>query len=728
MGNLCGGTSTTADTATTPGAAKKKAGTAGSAQAAQTNPTKPKSATRLSTVTVKSKGTGGGGNDKVAKKNGSRSSTIHSHIMKQHSLDVYQKYEELEVLGNGSMGHVAKVVIKKGYDGGSAYAATGGFSGTTTAKDADKAKAFLKAAGLTGSLDSASVTAVKKMAVGTGTASSGGATATTASSNGTANTQSESSSASAGDTGSGTGHGSVIHSTSQKCASCYALKSIILDRVSASFVEELKNEINILKQMDHPNIVKLHEVFSHKKQIYMILELCDGGDMYTRLPYTERESAYHTGKLLSAIKYMHDHGIVHRDLKFENIMFENKSATAEIKVIDFGLSKKFATNKLGVMREGVGTLYSMAPQVLQGVYNSQADMWSVGVITYMLLSSHRPFYNKKRKVMIDRIMRCDYTFNKEYWEPISDDAKDFIDRLLVLDPKVRYNAEKAQQHGWMRKEFKLEDRCDLTGSMVARTNTAMHQYKNNPGLKKLALNVIAHKSSTAEVINLRKAFGRFDTSNDGLISSEEFKIGLRENCTYNDESIRDMFDAIDVNQTGNIMYTEFIAATLEAQGQVDDDRVAEAFDRLDIDNTGSISKENIMEWLAGTDTTMEDVEEMIAKADVDNCGEVSFAEFLEMFRSEAAESSAQHGIAEEEDNDPTNKRGSITKAGASMLASISVRNSREFEEDDVSGIKTNSTGTVSSTNTSTDENLVGIDAVIPGGKFDTDRDESKESR
>lgn len=263
MGNLCGGTSTTADTATTPGAAKKKAGTAGSAQAAQTNPTKPKSATKLSTVTVKSKGTGSGGNDKVAKKNGSRSSTIHSHIMKQHSLDVYQKYEEQEVLGQGSMGHVAKVVIKKGYDGGSAYAATGGFSGTTTAKDADKAKSFLKAAGLTGSLDSVSVTAVKNAAVGTATAISGGAT--TASSSGTANTQSESSSASAGDTGSGTGHGSVIVSTSEKCASCYALKSIILDRVSVSFVEELKNEINILKQMDHPNIVKLHEVFSHKK-------------------------------------------------------------------------------------------------------------------------------------------------------------------------------------------------------------------------------------------------------------------------------------------------------------------------------------------------------------------------------------------------------------------------------------------------------------------------------
>jgi calcium-dependent protein kinase len=301
-------------------------------------------------------------------------------------------------------------------------------------------------------------------------------------------------------------------------------------------------------------------------------------------------------------------------------MFENKSSTAEIKVIDFGLSKKFATSRLGIMREGVGTLYSMAPQVLQGVYNSQADMWSVGVITFMLLSSHRPFYNKKRKIMIDRIMRCDYTFKKDYWKPISDDAKDFIDHLLVLDPKVRYDASKAQKHKWLHKQFKMEDRAP-TESVTGRVADNLLMYSNNLSLKKLALNVIAHRSSTAEIINLRKAFDQFDSGNDGVISSEEFKVAIQDKCSYSNDEIKELFNSIDINNNGQIMYTEFIAATLEAQGQLDEARIAEAFDRLDTDDTGFISKENIMEFLSDTDATMEDIEHMIQAADTDHCGQ-----------------------------------------------------------------------------------------------------------
>ena len=300
-------------------------------------------------------------------------------------------------------------------------------------------------------------------------------------------------------------------------------------------------------------------------------------------------------------------------------MFENKSDIAQIKVIDFGLSKKFASNKLGVMREGVGTLYSMAPQVLQGVYTSQADMWSVGVITYMLLSSHRPFYNKKRKIMIDRIMRCDYTFKKDYWLTISDEAKDFIDHLLVLDPKVRYNAAQAQKHEWMLKKFKTQQRLP-TESMTGRVADNIVMFKNNAQLKKLALNVIAHRSSTREILNLRRAFNKFDTSGDGVICSEEFAAALKDKCSYTDKEIKEMFDSIDVNKNGHIMYTEFIAATLEAQGQLDEDIIAEAFNRLDVDNTGIISKENLKEFLGNTHSTMEEIDQMIEQADMDHCG------------------------------------------------------------------------------------------------------------
>lgn len=168
----------------------------------------------------------------------SGSMTIHSNILQSQNLDVYKKYTEVEVIGRGSMGHVAKVILKEN-------------------------------------------------ALPLRSNSSGGSLSGSLRSNKSANSK----------------------------PAYYALKSIILERISTTFVTELKNEIDILNAMDHPNIVKLHEVISFKKQIFLVQELCDGGDLYTRLPYTEHQSAYITGKLLSAVKYMHDHAIVHRDRK-----------------------------------------------------------------------------------------------------------------------------------------------------------------------------------------------------------------------------------------------------------------------------------------------------------------------------------------------------------------------------------------------------------------------------
>jgi len=359
-----------------------------------------------------------------------------------------------------------------------------------------------------------------------------------------------------------------------------------------------------------------------------------------------------------------------KKVKFENIMFENNSPEAEIKVIDFGLSKKFVSNKMGYMREGVGTLYSMAPQVLQGIYTSQADMWSVGVISYMLLSSHRPFYNKKRKVMIDRIMRCDYNFDKDYWKPISSEAKDFIDHLLVIDPKIRFNAKMAQRHKWMHREFNAEDRAP-TASTTERVAENLLRYKNNSALKKLALNVIAHRTSTTDIINLRKTFDQMDTANDGVITFKEFERALKDKCKYSTDDIVEMFDSIDVNQNGHIMYTEFIAATLEAQGQLDEDQILQAFDRLDIDNTGTISKENMMDFFRDTGVTDKEIEQMLREADDDKNGQVSFNEFLAMFRSKNFNA-------------------------ADMIETYETESADEAD-------------------------LLGIDAVIPGGRYDSGR-------
>jgi serine/threonine protein kinase len=178
-----------------------------------------------------------------------------------------------------------------------------------------------------------------------------------------------------------------------KLSTChlYALKTLQLNCTTRSYMDELCNEINVLRSFDHPNIIKALEVYEKKEkrglpdQMYLVLELCTGGDLFARSPYSRREAARIVSKVVSAINYMHKHHIVHRDIKYENILFESEAIDADVKIIDFGLSKRLKNNTHpDKITERVGTTYTMAPEVLRRGYSSQADMWSIGVVTYMV--------------------------------------------------------------------------------------------------------------------------------------------------------------------------------------------------------------------------------------------------------------------------------------------------------------------------------------------------------
>jgi serine/threonine protein kinase len=172
----------------------------------------------------------------------------------------------------------------------------------------------------------------------------------------------------------------------------FALKEISKDLLDDLFLKEMKNEIAILFRMDLWNIIKVFDMFEFKRSVYMIMEYCSGGDLFSRIPYTEAEAARSMTKLLSAIAYMHNNKVIHRDIKCENIMFESDSTDSEVKVIDFGLSKRYIkASRNYLMHCKVGTAYTMSPQVIQGEYSSKADTWSAGVVAFTLLSSSRPF-------------------------------------------------------------------------------------------------------------------------------------------------------------------------------------------------------------------------------------------------------------------------------------------------------------------------------------------------
>lgn len=406
-----------------------------------------------------------------------------------------------------------------------------------------------------------------------------------------------------------------------------AMKSIHLNRVTdPTFVEELKNEVAILKRLDHPHIVKALETFEHRNQLFIVMELCSGGDLYTRDPYTEAEAARIVSGIASAISYMHSKDICHRDLKYENILFVNDSPLAEVKLIDFGLSRKFVKNEQ--LNEGVGTIYTMAPEVLKGSYSKEADLWSLGVITYMLLSSQMPFYGRKRRDIVEKIMKGSYEMRGRRWKRVGQQAKAFVEDLLCVDPYERMTADEAYSASWLNCRTGVTVRNPYEEELQS-ANQSILAYSKYSKIKKIALLICAHKATTTEIGILRKVFQRYDTERNGILSYEEFKAALRD-IGYSEEEYRNIFDAVDLDGTGKIRYTEFLAATIEAQGAISEERLAEAFDRMDSDDSGYITKENLRELL-GDEIPESEIDAIIDEADLTQDGRISYSEFLALW-------------------------------------------------------------------------------------------------
>lgn len=224
-------------------------------------------------------------------------------------------------------------------------------------------------------------------------------------------------------------------------------------------------------------------------------------------------------------------------------MFVSDSPTAEIKLIDFGLSKVYGDDKQ--LTEGVGTIYTMAPEVLKGNYTQKADIWSIGVITYMLLSSQMPFYGRKRRHIVEQVLNCQYDFRGRRWKRISGQAKSFIEDLLVFDPEDRLDATSALGCTWLNKRFAATTRGPQIEEETMARN-AMLRYAGYTKLKRMALMVVAHKSTCDEIGILRKVFQKYDKNRDGSISYEQFCEALKESG-HSTEDMRTMFEAVVSN-------------------------------------------------------------------------------------------------------------------------------------------------------------------------------------
>ncbi|XP_012277318.1 calcium/calmodulin-dependent protein kinase type 1-like isoform X2 [Orussus abietinus] len=236
----------------------------------------------------------------------------------------------------------------------------------------------------------------------------------------------------------------------EKPGQMFAVK--IIDKKALKGKEDsLENEIKVLRRLTHPNIVQLLETFEDKHKVYLVMELVTGGELFDRIvekgSYTEKDASGLIRQVLEAVDYMHEQGVVHRDLKPENLLYYSQDEDSKIMISDFGLSKM---EDSGIMATACGTPGYVAPEVLaQKPYGKAVDVWSIGVISYILLCGYPPFYDENDVNLFAQILKGEFEFDSPYWDDISDSAKDFIHKLMCVNVEERYTCKQALAHPWI---------------------------------------------------------------------------------------------------------------------------------------------------------------------------------------------------------------------------------------------------------------------------------------
>ncbi|MED6180780.1 Calcium-dependent protein kinase 29 [Stylosanthes scabra] len=389
----------------------------------------------------------------------------------------------------------------------------------------------------------------------------------------------------------------------------YACKCISRGKlVRMDEIEDVRREIMILQHLSgQPNIVEFRGAYEDRQNVHLVMELCSGGELFDRIiekgTYSEREAARLMRQIVNVVHVCHFMGVMHRDLKPENFLLATKDPHAPLKATDFGLSIFIEQDK--VYKDIVGSAYYVAPEVLKRNYGKEIDVWSAGVILYILLSGVPPFWGETEKQIFDAILEGKLDLESAPWPSISAAAKDLIRKMLAYEPKKRITASAALEHPWMKEGGEASDK-PIDNAVLSR----MKQFRAMNKMKKLALKVIAQNLSEEEIKGLKQMFNNMDTDRSGTITFEELKSGLsRLGSKLSETEIRQLMDAADVDKSGTIDYYEFITATMHRHKLEKEENLYKAFQYFDKDNSGSDGRINYEEFVS-----------MMRKGTLDNDG------------------------------------------------------------------------------------------------------------
>ncbi|XP_064961568.1 calcium-dependent protein kinase 4-like [Musa acuminata AAA Group] len=402
-------------------------------------------------------------------------------------------------------------------------------------------------------------------------------------------------------------------------------------------VEDVKREVKILQALKgHENVVNFHNAFEDDSYVYIVMELCEGGELLDRIlakkdsHYTEKDAAIIVRQMLKVAAECHLHGLVHRDMKPENFLFKSSKEDSPLKATDFGLSDFIKPGKK--FHDIVGSAYYVAPEVLKRKSGPESDVWSIGVITYILLCGRRPFWDRTEDGIFKEVLRNKPDFRRKPWPTISNSAKEFVKKLLVKDPRVRLTAAQALSHPWVREGGNASE-IPLDISVLAN----MRKFVKYSRLKQFALRAIASTLDEDELADLKDQFQAIDIDKSGSISLDEMRQALAKDIPWRLKGPRDLdiLQAIDSNTDGLVDFTEFVAATLHVHQMEEHDsekwrsRCKAAFEKFDVDRDGYITPEELRmhTGLKGS------IEPLLEEADIDKDGKISLSEFRKLLRT-----------------------------------------------------------------------------------------------
>mmetsp|Transcript_25908 Transcript_25908/g.74296 ORF Transcript_25908/g.74296 Transcript_25908/m.74296 type:complete len:548 (-) Transcript_25908:198-1841(-) len=434
------------------------------------------------------------------------------------------------------------------------------------------------------------------------------------------------------------GYASVFLARDKQTGAVRAVKCVLKSLVADK--QRLQHEVDIMLALDHPNVLRCFETFEDQRFVYLVLELCAGGDLFDyiarsgRVP--EERAAVVMQLVFRSIAHIHTLGICHRDIKPENFLFRDDGPPEgnELKLADFGIAAIVGPRGKASLRTKTGTPQYVAPEVLSHAphYGLECDLWSCGVLMYLLLSHRLPFKGTDEASTLSNVLLAKLSFPAKAFAGVSQEAKHLMSKLVMRDPQRRCTAEEALHDRWVLAWAPAVG--SPTGALSRPLAESICSFRSAGRLKQTALRLVARHLDARRLHDLGGVFARLDADGNGMVALEELARSL-EDAGVPKEQFASVMAALDGDGNGEVNYSEFLAASLERRLYLEESACWSAFRIFDRNNDGKISQEELAEVLTSSsvaDTFGDAAARLLHEADLNADGFIDFDEFMVLMR------------------------------------------------------------------------------------------------